>query len=125
LHLHRLKTHLKPIGFATYYSTLKTENFSSESTDFQYPASFAAGYMATSFATDKNGNVYAYSRLEAAAKKLNKESKAWDKILGTGLLGQCDDLTQAENCNVDLQDMFLGRTQRTIFQKSLLMAFEI
>jgi large repetitive protein len=101
---------LEPVvgGSITYYSTLKPENFSSESTDFQYPASFAAGYMATSFATDKNGNVYAYSRLEAAAKKLNKESKAWDKILGTGLLGQCDDLTQAENCNVDLQDMFLG-----------------
>lgn len=107
----------KPVvgGTVFYYVTVDPKTFKVLEKSKQIPRSFSAGYYSDSYTTDRAGQLYAFSRLQGALKKLDRDKKEWTTILGTGSLGQCSDKISVTACNVDLQDVFFGLQGRIFF----------
>ena len=97
------------------YSTIDFKTMKSFTMDKQIPNAFNHGYDSVNFLTDRVGEIYAFSRLEGFLKKYNKNANSWEPILGTGIFGQCEDGTLANECNVDLQSVFVGLQEQIYF----------
>ena len=107
----------KPVvgGVVFYYVTVDPKTFRALEQSKQLPRSFGAGYYSDSYTVDRAGQIYAFSRLEGALKKLDVVNKKWNTILGSGTLGQCRDKVAVTACSVDIQDIFIGLQGRIFF----------
>jgi len=63
----------------------------------------------------RNGDLYSFHRGGAKLVKFNPSTGTWTTLLGTGVNGQCADLTPALSCAVDLQDVFVGANGQIYF----------
>ncbi len=102
-------------GRIDVYATLNPASGNSVEARDQMPRAFTNGYDSDQYFTDRVGNLFAFSRLEASIKKLDPKTQSWLKVLGTGINGQCPDGTQASACAVDLQSVFVGLQNQIYF----------
>jgi hypothetical protein len=63
--------------------------------------------------TGKDGALYTVSRKSPWIGKFNGSS--WDILVGTGILGNCDDGTPAISCNIDPQDLYVTAQGKLYF----------
>jgi hypothetical protein len=82
------------------------------SQEFQIPPPFPHFYESEAYTNDRAGNLFSFSRIMGQIKKFDPSKKEWLLLGGNGNLGQCDDLTKASECSMDLQDVFIGLNGR-------------
>lgn len=61
-----------------------------------------------SYQTSRSGELYSSSaHTNSGIYKINLTTRAWERVLGTGTLGQCNDGTAALSCNVDIRGYWI------------------
>lgn len=66
--------------------------------------------------TSRNGEMYTVDRFQNHGMfKYNSTTNSWDRILGTGIKGQCADGTPALSCNVEVTDAFVNSQNQVFF----------
>lgn len=66
--------------------------------------------------TSRNGDMYAVDRFQMnGVYRYNSGTNSWDRIIGTGVKGQCVDGTPALSCNVEVTDAFINSQNKIFF----------
>lgn len=64
----------------------------------------------------RNGEMYSAERFSNPGfYKYNSSTNIWDRIIGTGVKGQCNDGTPATSCPVDITDAFITSQNQIFF----------
>lgn len=63
----------------------------------------------------RDGNLYHYNQGAGQADKFNSSTNNWDRVLGTGQIGDCADGTAATSCMIDLSDFFVSSQGQMFF----------
>lgn len=62
-----------------------------------------------------DGKIYAVSRINGKITRFNSTTQLWENLVGTGVVGSCNDGTVATSCNIDPQDVFVTAQSRVYF----------
>jgi hypothetical protein len=73
------------------------------------------GWDAMRLITSRRGELYSLNRNKAGLFKYMGSSNKFERILGTGGTGQCEDGTRALECAVDIQDAFIDENDNIYF----------
>jgi hypothetical protein len=66
--------------------------------------------------TSRNGEMYAVDRFTVnGVYKYNSVTNVWDRIVGTGVKGQCPDGTAALSCDIEATDAFINSQNQLFF----------
>lgn len=69
---------------------------------------FLSWWGSNTYVTSRSGELYSSSaHTNSGIYKINKTTRAWERVLGTGTLGQCPDGTIGTACNIDVRGFWV------------------